>query len=172
MRIAKNTFKMQGFTLVELMVTLVIGTILVMLAAPSFKKSISTNLVTTQANSLMSSINLARSEAVKRQSNVTICASTNQTTCGGSDWSTGWIVRLDSNNSPIRSQGAFKGTTVFTYNPATITTVQFNSQGLASINPKFTLTPGECAAGYRGIYDITIAPTGRAGVANSATLCS
>ena len=163
----RNISKSRGFTLIELMIALVIGTILVMLAAPSFKKAISSNLVVTQANNLISSINFARSEAVKRRSNVTVCASTNQTTCGGTDWTTGWIVRLDSDNSVLRSQEALKGNTVITYNATAGAPVQFNSQGIASILPIYTLTPEACNTGNPGVRDVSISPTGRAGVAES-----
>jgi len=164
MHTTRDHFKSLGFTLIELMIALVIGTILVMLAAPSFNKAVSSNRVTTQANKLVSSINMARSEAVKRGSNVTICASTDQATCAGSNWATGWIVRLDSNNSVLQSQEAFKGNTAIVYNPAVITTVQYNSLGQATLAPSYTMTAEGCVTGYLGIRIVTISTTGRAAV--------
>ena len=52
------------------------------------------NRVTTQANNLVTAIQLARNEAVKRGSRSTICAAnTALDNCSGStDWSAGWIV--------------------------------------------------------------------------------
>lgn len=157
-----NRSKTQGFTLIELMIALVIGAIIVMLAAPSFKNATSANLASTQANLLVSSINLARSEAVKRRTNVTICASTDQATCGGTDWTTGWIVRLDSDNSVLRAQEALKGNTAITYNVATAA-VQYNSQGLSNLaaDLEYTLTPDTCNGKNRRV--VSISPTGRAG---------
>ena len=171
MPIARDTFKTQGFTLIELMIALVIGTILVMLAAPSFNKAVSSNLVTTQANNLVSSLNLARSEAVKQSRNVTICASTNETSCSAANiWTAGWIVfvdtdadtTVDAGDTIIRVQQAFRGATVLT--PATTAPVQFNSQGLANTALTFTLTPGGCNTGNPGVRVVTIGATGRAGV--------
>jgi type IV fimbrial biogenesis protein FimT len=64
-----------GFTLLELMVTLMVaGTILAM-AAPSFREFILNSRMTGSANDLLTSLNLARSEAIKRQRPVAICPS-------------------------------------------------------------------------------------------------
>jgi len=166
MRKYRNTSKIQGFTLIELMIALAIGGILVVLAVPSFNQATSSTLVTTQSNNLISSLNLALSEAVKRASNVTVCASTDQATCGGTDWTAGWIVRLDSDNSVLRSQEAFTGNTTVAYSPAAISAVQFNRLGQANLTPALTisLTPGGCISGSQGLHVVTISPTGRAGV--------
>ena len=74
----KNMKKMQsGFTLVELMVTLGVLAILVTLATPSFTSVINSNRLSSQANELVADIQLARSEALRRNRTVRLCRSTN-----------------------------------------------------------------------------------------------
>jgi type IV fimbrial biogenesis protein FimT len=80
-----------GFTLVELMITLLVGAILLGIAVPSFRNFVQDSRLTTESNSLVYSLNLARSEAVKSDGSVEVCASTNGTSCGGL-WASGWIV--------------------------------------------------------------------------------
>ena len=88
--------KTRGFTLIEAITTLAIIAITLSLVAPSFKGTIQNNRSVTMMNDLVSAINLARSEAIKRAGSVTVCASSNQTSCvTSSDWSTGWIVFSD-----------------------------------------------------------------------------
>jgi type IV fimbrial biogenesis protein FimT len=55
-----------GFTLLELMITIAIAGILVGVAIPSFTSIITSNRLTAYANELVTALNLARNEAVKR----------------------------------------------------------------------------------------------------------
>ena len=83
-----------GFTIVELMVTLAIAAIIISIAAPSFKAIIDNNRVTTATNDFTASIALAKTEAVKRNTNAQICPSN-----GGSDWSGGYRIGIDLNGN-------------------------------------------------------------------------
>jgi type IV fimbrial biogenesis protein FimT len=88
--------KEPGFTLVELLITIVVLTILLAAGVPAFQSFIKNNRVTGQANDLISAIQLARSEALKRGENIVVCASSDQATCTGKDtWTDGWIVFSD-----------------------------------------------------------------------------
>jgi type IV fimbrial biogenesis protein FimT len=89
-----------GFTLLELMITLVVAGVLVGVAAPNLRSFLQNNRLTSAANDMLRSFQIARSEAVKRQQNVVVCASANPTaanpTCSYGAFS-GWIVFQDSN---------------------------------------------------------------------------
>ena len=86
----------QGFTLVELMVTLTVGLILMLVGIPLFTTTTQNNRVAAASNTLVAHLNLARNEAVKRGVPVTACASTDGATCATlNDWNQGLIVFVD-----------------------------------------------------------------------------
>ena len=91
--------RQKGFTLVELLITIVVISILLATAVPSFMQAIKNNRITGQANSFVVSTQMARNEAVKRGAGTTICAANaDMDACSGSnDWSTGWIIFTDLN---------------------------------------------------------------------------
>lgn len=93
----------QGFTLLELIITIALLAILMGIAVPSFRAAIQNNRMTTQANDLVTAFQLARSEAIKRGRPVSICASDtsggeDEPECGD-DWTQGWMVFVDAENS-------------------------------------------------------------------------
>lgn len=76
----------RGFTLIELMVVVTILAVLVTVAVPSFQQYQASQAVRSAAADLVSAMNFARSEAVKRNANVVVSA--NET------WNGGWLVKL------------------------------------------------------------------------------
>lgn len=71
---SQRTFRTGGFTLVELLITLVIAGLLLALAVPSFNRLMVSSRLTTQANNAVNLLSYARAEAVKRGVNVQINA--------------------------------------------------------------------------------------------------
>ncbi len=104
MGIYKHRLKFQGFTLLELMVTVAIAAILAAMAMPSFTQTIRNNRLTTTNNMLLTSLNLARSEAIKRGVPVTVRKVDNNsfTSLGaGANWENGWDVFTDIDSDGI-----------------------------------------------------------------------
>ena len=148
--------KQHGLTLVELMVTLAVAIILVAVGMPLFSGVAANNRATTQANSLVSAMKLARSEAVKRSMTAIVCAANSaQTACdGGSppDWTNGWLVHADVNNNSsfdaadiLRTWPALSATAVVTGNyPGSLTEVAFRATGES--NGAFSFETDDSAA--------------------------
>ncbi|MBT9589594.1 MAG: GspH/FimT family pseudopilin [Thiobacillus sp.] len=103
----------RGFTLVELMVTISVLAILLMIAVPSFNEATLGGKLGSYANNLAASAHLARSEAIKRNAVVSLCVSTDGTSCGSGGWEQGWIVRAADGTVVQRQQAlpaGFKAT--------------------------------------------------------------
>ncbi|HEY6644929.1 GspH/FimT family pseudopilin [Povalibacter sp.] len=97
-----------GFTILELMLTITVAGVLAAVAIPNMRDFIRNNRLTAAANDLLRSTQVARSEAIKRQRNVVVCASSapRDTTPSCSYGSfTGWLVFEDADNSWHFSDG-------------------------------------------------------------------
>lgn len=106
-----KTKYIHGFTLLELMITLAMAAILAFIALPSMSSFIKNERLTTQINSLLSHLQYARSEAIKTHQQVTVCASSNASTCSGS-WDGGWIVKVtnpDDTETVLKAHVAITG---------------------------------------------------------------
>ena len=90
-----------GFTLIELMVTVAIGAVLMMVAAPSFIGFQRNSEMTSLTNALLAAANTARAEAMKTGMNALVVPSGN-----GNDWSAGWVVFVDKNRDNAYSASA------------------------------------------------------------------
>jgi len=90
--------KYSGFTIIELMITLIIVGILLAVGVPSLRSFMQGNQLIAASNELVSALHVARSEAIKLNSRVSICESSDGATCSNTgSWNNGWIVFVDAN---------------------------------------------------------------------------
>jgi type IV fimbrial biogenesis protein FimT len=86
----------RGFTLVELLVTVSLGAILIAMATPGFVETSVRNRLVAHTNDLISSVNFARSESIRRGVPVVICPSADGASCSET-WSDGWLIFVNTN---------------------------------------------------------------------------
>jgi len=104
-----------GFTITEVLVAVAVLVILIGLAIPSFREILLAQGVKTASFDVFSGLVLARSEAVTRNTAVTIAPS-------GGNWSDGWTI-FDSSGDVVRRQDRLSrviisGPSSVTYNGA------------------------------------------------------
>jgi type IV fimbrial biogenesis protein FimT len=92
-----------GFTLTELMITILIVAILMAVAAPSFQSIIAGQRIKSATYDMFSTLTFARSEAIKRSANVTVAQAS-----GG--WQNGWTVTAGS--VTLSQQEAIQGVAI------------------------------------------------------------
>jgi type IV fimbrial biogenesis protein FimT len=130
----------RGFTLIELMITMAVALVLIMIAVPSFKNIILSSKLTTTANEVVGSINLARMEAIKRNANTQLCSdlATNNTTdtlgtaCGTQ---AGAVYALSGGATPsaVAVQTVVAGIVPPLQLNGHITALRFGGRGLAQV---------------------------------------
>lgn len=108
-----NTNTQSGFTLYELLITLLVIGVMLSLGAPNLQTITRNNRVVTIANDLHASFLLARSEAARSRTNVTICGSLDPMSataaCDGT-FEDGWIVfsDVDGNTERAATEGIIR----------------------------------------------------------------
>lgn len=111
-----NKTTQSGFTLYELMITLSIVGVVLAFGVPNMRAYSQNSRMTATANDLHAALHMARSEAPRAKSNITVCASTNAlaaATCsGGNDWDQGFIVFTDTDGDIVRDTGGLDPETV------------------------------------------------------------
>lgn len=95
----------QGFTLIELVVTMAVAAILVTVAIPSMRTFIQNGRINTQVNDLIGDLNLARSEAIRRRLNVGLTRSATANCTPGVNWRDGRVIFADLNNNGVCDAG-------------------------------------------------------------------
>ncbi|MFA7096022.1 MAG: GspH/FimT family pseudopilin [Gammaproteobacteria bacterium] len=155
-----------GFTLIEMIITLTVAAIVLAMAVPGFSNLIRTNRVAAQTNELVSALNLARSEAVTRSMNVSVCTSDTGNDCTNTNWEEGWIVFTDAGTAGT-VDGADQVLKVFqAVNSIAITGsgfananyLQYRATGRADSSGTFTICPDR--SGVRG-RKVNVSTTGR-----------
>ena len=94
-----------GFTMTELIVTMSIVAILTVIAVPAFQSLVANQRVSVSSSELMATLAKARSEAIKRNAEVTI------TPASTSSWASGWRI-LDAASATLANYPAIAGVTI------------------------------------------------------------
>jgi len=153
--------RQSGFTLWELLVTMVVAGVLVAVGIPSFRDAQRNSALTAAANDLITGLLAARAEAVKRQVPVTLCASPDPSAANpvcaqdGAGANGGFIVWVDWDPSHV--------------DPLTNTPTFTASDGNAVVDVNETVlirTPAPQSAAPNGTLNIYAATT-MGGNANS-----
>jgi type IV fimbrial biogenesis protein FimT len=136
-----------GFTLIELLAAVAVLAILAGIAVPSFNSFTAGQRLRAASFDLRTDLTLARSEALKRNSNVVL----QRRLAAG--WQTGWTVTVAATNEVLRSRNdvgsgvsVAVGTTAITFNgngrvSSPAGTVQFSLGGADGKHRCLTLDP-------------------------------
>ena len=133
----RHTCRTRGFTLIELMFVLTIAALLFAIGVPTFRNAALGSQLSAAANNLLASIQLARSEAIKRNLPVTVCASSDGATCTGGGWEQGWIV-VDSGAIVIQRQAGLPAGYQMTQDGGT-TDIEFQPIGIGATPASITV---------------------------------
>jgi type IV fimbrial biogenesis protein FimT len=131
-----------GFTLIELIITMVVFAVLATMAIPAYQDLIKRNRMKTEINALIRDLHFTRSAAVKHNKTIAICAANaalSNCSATASNWlSSGWLVtEIDAGNNlvgqPLRIQQPFPSQDTLKDNVNT-TPIRFNRFGVAENN--------------------------------------
>jgi len=188
----RSRLKQNGFTLFEVMVTLVIVGIAFGFALPGMRSLIQNERLGGEANNFMADLSIARNEAIKRGIPVTICKSTNPTAvapaCDATataPWNSGRVIFVNRNGNATRDAGEEllrvrqaldAGVTLYGTAPTgdifdTRNSITFTSDGLTTLisQPVLVVQSEWKLCDQRGASygrAVAIAATGRARVTN------
>lgn len=130
---AGHSGKQFGFTLIELLVTMVIGTLLMMVAVPSFVQFQRNAQLSDAVSSFITAANTARANAMKQGLNTYLIPNT------GANWSSGWMVFTDSNWNQTYEAGTDE---VVLRHEAISTDVTITTPGTSSLTSGYLLYNG------------------------------
>lgn len=159
----------RGMTLIEVLVALSVLAILLAIGVPAFNQFVVSNRLSAYSSDMLSTLTLARSEAIKRNSRVVLCKSADGESCAGAgSWNQGWIVFADPNNNANRDAGeqavykapALQSGYVFDGINGFIGSVSYDTQGRATQAGTVTLCPPAPAASGQG-REIVVSASGR-----------
>lgn len=168
--------RIRGFTLLEALVVLALLAVLLSLAAPSLKSLRQKHQMQSAAEQLQASLQLARSEALRRQQRVTLCVRESAVAAGqgcasAGTWAQGWVVFVDGNDNGQREaaetvlqlQAALPGFLSLQGNATVDRYISYGPQGRSqSTSGAFqagTLTL--CATGQAHVWRVVINAVGK-----------
>jgi type IV fimbrial biogenesis protein FimT len=135
-----------GFTLLELLMTVAVLAVLVGVAIPGMAELVRNNRVTAQTNELVTTLNLARTEAIKRGRRVRVDVT--QTATG---W-TATVTVIGVGGDPLRVVD--RAASAVTVSTASVT---FTPTGVPLTTPSFQLQPhSNCSGNQRRLVAIAV----------------
>lgn len=120
----KKQHNKKGFTLIELMITISVVTVLSILGAPALSEFMEKNKIKTAATSMNSGIQLARSEAIKRNSTVSFNLTNSQ-----------WNVTTPDDELVAMAQSEVASTIIQDTLPTGASSLTFDNVGMLTIGP-------------------------------------
>lgn len=139
-----------GFTLIELITVVSVISILAAIAAPSFSKMIANQRTRAAATDINTALTKARSEAIQRNTNVTLMPNT------ANNWQSGWkIVNSADTTRKLDDHIAVNGITIT--GPADVT---FQSSGRVRGNtiPSFNISSPNGSTQWCGTVELSGRP--------------
>lgn len=152
--------RQKGLTLVELMSALAVAILLMSVGMPMYQGIVANNRAVTVSNSFVAALHLARSEAVKRGEDITVCSVVDATAtppvCGdATQWGNGWTVFRDDGGSMDEHLRVWNMSAI----SPTVTTgaadVVFDSTGESSATAAFQLEQSHAASGQTRCVNVS-----------------
>ncbi|HJV70793.1 MAG TPA: GspH/FimT family pseudopilin [Ideonella sp.] len=117
-----------------MLITLAIAGILLAIGVPAMTSFLAMRSSVANAEELVEALRFARSEAIKRSSQVTVCSTTEpdaaDPSCGGTgDWISGWVVKHTASGRVLRVQNVVRAMKQINTSEDT---VSFEATGIAS----------------------------------------
>lgn len=159
--------KNKGFTLIELFITLLVGSLLLAWGVPSYRDFKVRKQVSDISNEIVYSFNVARNEAIRQGVNVIVDRN-------GSDWKNGWQIftldELGNNDEMVYEQQALPGNLKVTQSGGIVGDLVFNNVGAlqAGVGTQFAIeddpSVNGSAAVSNNLRNIIVSPSGSARV--------
>ena len=133
----RRSASQRGFTLLELMIAVALAAVLASLAAPSFRQFIATQRVKSASFDLITALTMARSEAITRNTNISVCQRSGS-------WTNGWTAQSDcTGGTALLTQDALTGLSIAAGSSCpSLTQVTYGKDGRATTaSTKFKISP-------------------------------